>query len=195
MAQKRVWESDTASEEDEPLRNVISETKKVHQIENDDSETSSDEDLSLPKRRKPFSEKARGQNSSQSPDLQRRKSGSPIDGERRKNISQPGKSSVSGQVSPGREIVKPSPPKPIERVFQHNGVKKMTLEDGPVHLLPYENKYARGGFSVRVTQRGQFVGLVQAGQEVACRKLLSEGWKSELRYLGGGRSEIVMRNQ
>jgi hypothetical protein len=76
------------------------------------------------------------------------------------------------QVSPGGEVVKPSPPKPIERVFQHNGAKKMTLQDGPVTLLPYENKYARGRFSVRVTQSGQFVGLVQAGQEVACRKLL-----------------------
>jgi hypothetical protein len=53
MAQKRVWDSDTASEEDEPIRSVISETKKVQQIENDNSETSSDEDLTLPKRRFP----------------------------------------------------------------------------------------------------------------------------------------------
>jgi hypothetical protein len=51
MAQKRAWDSDTASEEDEPIRSVASETKKVHQIENDDSESSSDEDLNLPKRR------------------------------------------------------------------------------------------------------------------------------------------------
>jgi hypothetical protein len=48
----------------------------------------------------------------------------------------------------------------------------MTLQDGPVTLLPCQNKHAQGGFSVRVTQRGQFVGLVRAGQETACRKLL-----------------------
>jgi hypothetical protein len=48
MERKRVWESDTASEEDIPVTKT-SGTPNVHHIDLDGSDTGSDEDLSLPK--------------------------------------------------------------------------------------------------------------------------------------------------
>jgi len=65
-----------------------------------------------------------------------------------------------------------SPPAVKERIFHHSGAKKYSLEDGPCALIPYETSYARGGFAVRIEQNGQFVGMISAGEEVGCRKLL-----------------------
>jgi len=96
------------------------------------------------------------------------------------------------------------PKKPQERVFHYSGPKNYFLEDAPVVLTPYQNERTDGGYAIRVVQKGRFVGLVRAGEEKACRELLvldsrylcssqSKGWKGELRYLGGGLGEIVMR--
>src|SRR5437667_7161160 len=65
-----------------------------------------------------------------------------------------------------------SVPKKVERVFHHSGAKKYSVQDGPVSLIAYENRHARGGYSVRVLQSGEFVGLIASGEEVACRRLL-----------------------
>jgi hypothetical protein len=45
------------------------------------------------------------------------------------------------------------------------------VQNGPVRLIPYENRHAKGGFAVRVVQAGNVVGLISAGEEVLCRKL------------------------
>jgi hypothetical protein len=66
----------------------------------------------------------------------------------------------------------PKSAKRKERVFQHSGSKYYWLQDGPVSLLPVENRMAKGGFSVQIKQQGRFVGRIAAGEEIACRKLL-----------------------
>lgn len=65
-----------------------------------------------------------------------------------------------------------SPLRVNEVVFQHSGRKMYDIQDGDVRLFPYQNKHAYGGFSVEIRQNGKFVGLIAAGQEVACRKYL-----------------------
>jgi hypothetical protein len=180
MERKRVWDSDTASEEDIPVPKT-SGTQNVRHIDLEGSDTGSDEDLSLPtkqrfstshsklKKRKVFSEKTtEADNSSHPP---RKKIVSRIVGKNFKDKA-PKRKPSTPPVSPPRETVKPSPPKPIERVFHHSGVKKYTVQDGPVTLIPYENSHARGNYSVRVIQDGGFVGLIVDGEETSCRKLI-----------------------
>ena len=58
------------------------------------------------------------------------------------------------------------------KVFHHSGPKNYFLQDGPVTLRPFENSYAKGGFGVRCSQDGQYVGLIASGEETLCRKLL-----------------------
>lgn len=86
-------------------------------------------------------------------------------------ISPPSKRAKPTESAPAKSAPI-APPVVKERVFQHSGVKKYSLEDGPVALIPYETGHARGGFAVRIEQKGQFVGLIQGGGEVGCRKLL-----------------------
>jgi hypothetical protein len=207
MTRKRVRES---LEEDEPSLNPTSASKGGLE----DSDTGSDEDLSFPK--KPLtsqipanhhgtSDKSTEENALRSPPRKNRIVSRILGKKHNSNPTQPKLSTPP--TSPPLPTAKPSPPEPvtIERVFHHSGVKKYNLQDGPVTLIPYESSHAQGGYGVRVTQNGVFVGLIAAGEEMNCRKLLvcssitmltkGDGWKSELRYLGGGHSEIVMRNR
>jgi hypothetical protein len=63
-------------------------------------------------------------------------------------------------------------PEVRKRVFHHSGQKNYFLQDGPVTLRPFENSYALGGYGVRCTQNGAYVGLIIRGEEILCRKLL-----------------------
>jgi hypothetical protein len=97
-----------------------------------------------------------------------------------------------------------------EVVFQHSGKPKFLLEDGVVSLTPVENRYAQGGFSVRIQQKGGYVGEIKGGQEVRCRKLLvrinqlvcfngrRKGGKRNCDILGAGGArwscEMISRN-
>ena len=58
-----------------------------------------------------------------------------------------------------------------ERVFHCSGPKNYWVEDGPVVLIPKENKHAKGGFAVQIVQKGRVVGMISAGEEEECRKL------------------------
>jgi hypothetical protein len=64
-----------------------------------------------------------------------------------------------------------TPSKPPPKVFHVSGPKKYNVDDGPVTLIPFENRHAKGGFAVRVVRQGIIVGLISAGEEVLCRKL------------------------
>jgi hypothetical protein len=79
----------------------------------------------------------------------------------------PGEPASNSEV----EIVE-TVPEVQKRVFHHTGPKKYFLQDGPVTLRPFENHYALGGFGVRCTQNGEYVGLIVSGEEELCRKLL-----------------------
>jgi hypothetical protein len=59
-----------------------------------------------------------------------------------------------------------------EHVFDISGPKNYLLEEGPVFLMPYQNRSAEGGYTVEVRRGGKKVGVIAAGGELACRKLL-----------------------
>ena len=65
-----------------------------------------------------------------------------------------------------------TPPEVVEKVFRISGAKKYLIPEGPVELVASENKYAEGGFCVKVETEGKLVGLISAGGELECRKLL-----------------------
>jgi len=79
--------------------------------------------------------------------------------------TKPSSSAAASEAKSGQPIAK-------ECVFQHSGKPKYSLEDGPVALIPTENEHAHGGFAVHIRQKGEHVGLICAGSEVACRELL-----------------------
>src|SRR5579859_2153822 len=62
------------------------------------------------------------------------------------------------------EIVEPHMKKDI-KTFHHSGPKNYFLQDGPVTLTPFENHHAKGGFGVRCSQNGKFVGFISSGEE------------------------------
>jgi len=59
-----------------------------------------------------------------------------------------------------------------EKVFQHSGKKNYFLEDAPVTLLPLDDRWVDGGFGIRITQKGKYVGQIISSQKWECRKLL-----------------------
>lgn len=77
------------------------------------------------------------------------------------------------------EPVEPHTKKQI-KVFHHSGPKNYFLQEGPVTLTPFENHHAKGGFGVRCTENGQYVGLIALGEEPLCRKLLVQRYVSLL---------------
>ena len=75
-------------------------------------------------------------------------------------------------AKPSPETVPISPPEAVEKVFRVSGPKKYLIKDGPAFLFAYENKYAKGGYSVTVRKDGEYVGLIFSGEVPECRKLL-----------------------
>ena len=65
-----------------------------------------------------------------------------------------------------------SPPEVVGEVFPISGPKRYSIPEGPVSLFACENKHAEGGFCVKVWKDGIFVGVISAGGELECRKLL-----------------------
>jgi hypothetical protein len=59
-----------------------------------------------------------------------------------------------------------------EKVFQHSGKTDYFLEDAPVTLLPLDDRWIDGGFGIRITQKGKYVGQIISSQKWECRKLL-----------------------
>ena len=174
----------TRAKENEAVSLVRNESKPQDN-DRDLSDTCSDEDLIPYYRFTPEcanSSPLAGRPSATNTRPQKRKLKSVIGGKKKQNNGKK-RETPTPPISPPPKRAKPtetssanpdldSPQVANEQIFHHSGPKKYTLEDGPVALLPYENKYAQGGFAVQVRQKGQFVGLILAGEEEACRKLL-----------------------
>jgi len=184
---KRVWESDTASEEDEPTDYERVKASNISNRKSEEWDTASEEDRTPKKRHVARSASpANDRTFHEKPSCTKAIHATPprpriksrIVGKKRvahTRVPEPSvtpKSSPTRDVEPVTDLSLPEKRVPVERVFHHNGAKKYNLQDGVINLYAVQNSHAKGGYQVRVMQGGEFVGLIAAGDEVECRILL-----------------------
>jgi hypothetical protein len=184
MPLSKVYESDTA-EEEESAPSILPKDSKSVLVESDTGSEKSIKrytrflPLKIIQRRIPLSPKITNNEPVIRPPKPRVKSRI---GGRKRNQKEIKERTPTPPTSPPSKRRKENSSPAVEKndaqrivnevIFQHSGKPNPLLADGAVSLFPKENSHALGGFSVRIEQNGNYVGEIKGGQEVECRKLL-----------------------